>query len=123
MATIVRKSRSKRSKRSGSGSRSRSSTGPIILERSKLPGKKYRAIIGNKTINFGAKTYSDYTLHKDEERMHRYINRHKARENWTKSGIKTAGFWSRWILWNKPSLRGSIKNTQEKFKIRIINRI
>ena len=106
-----------------SRSKSVSKTDAIILEKSKLPGKKYRAIIGNKTINFGAKTYSDYTLHKDKERMHRYVNRHKARENWTKSGLKTAGFWSRWILWNKPSLRGSIRNTEDKFGIRIINRI
>jgi hypothetical protein len=104
-------------------SKSINKSGAIILEKSKLPGKKYRAIIGNKTINFGAKTYSDYTLHKDKERMHRYVSRHKSRENWTKSGIKSAGFWSKWILWNKPSLRSSIKNTEEKFGIRIINRI
>ena len=125
----VRRSRkgSARRSRKGSVRRSRSKSvsksNAIILEKSKLPGKKYRAIIGNKTVNFGAKTYSDYTLHKDKERMHRYVNRHKARENWTKSGLKTAGFWSRWILWNKPSLRGSIRNTEEKFGIRIINRI
>ena len=95
----------------------------IILERSKLPEKKYRVTIGNKTINFGAKTYSDYSIHKDKERMNRYLIRHKSRENWNKSGIKTAGFWSRWLLWNKPSFRGSINNIQDRFGVRIINRV
>jgi hypothetical protein len=54
--------------------------------------------------------------------MHRYENRHKKRENWKKSGIKTAGFWSKWILWNKPSLNRSIKDTEERFNIKIINK-
>lgn len=73
-------------------------------------GKEYN-------IKFGAKNYSDYTKHKDPERKKRYIARHKSRENWTKSGILTSGFWSRWILWNKPTLQESIKNTKEKFNI------
>ena len=104
-------------------SRSKSPKIVIILEKSKLAGKKLAVIIGNKTINFGAKGYSDYTKHKDEQRMHRYNLRHKSRENWRKSGIKSAGFWSKWILWNKPSLRGSIKDTERRFGIKIINRI
>jgi len=95
----------------------------IILEKSKVSTAKFAAIIGNKTVNFGAKGYSDYTIHKDEERMHRYENRHKKRENWKKSGINTAGFWSKWILWNKPSLIGSIKDTEKRFNIKIKNKI
>ena len=88
-----------------------------------MPEKKYKVTIGNKTVNFGAKSYSDYTIHKDKERMHRYMNRHKSRENWKKSGIKTAGFWSRWLLWNKPSFRGSVSDIQRRFSVRIINRV
>ena len=118
-----RKSRSGSRPKSSTKSRSGNKTNVIILERSKLPEKKYRVIIGNKTINFGAKTYSDYTIHKDEERMHRYVTRHKSRENWKKSGIKTAGFWSRWLLWNKPSFRGSINDIQKRFGVRITNRV
>ncbi len=30
-----------------------------------------------KTINFGAKGMSDYTIHKDPERKQRYIERHQ----------------------------------------------
>jgi hypothetical protein len=91
----------------------------IILKKSTNPDKKLVAIIGNKSVHFGAKKYSDYTLHKDKERMFRYENRHRKRENWTKSGLKTAGFWSKWILWNKPSLLGSIKDTEKRFNIKI----
>ena len=76
-------------------------------------------IIENKTIHFGSVGYSDYTKHKDEIRMKRYETRHRPRENWSKSGIQTAGFWSKWILWNKPSLSASIKDTEKRFGINI----
>ena len=95
----------------------------IILQKSKLTTKKLAVIIDGKTINFGSKGYSDLTLHKDLERMHDYERRHKSRENWRKSGIKTAGFWSKWILWNKPSLLASIRDTEKRFNIKIINKI
>lgn len=91
----------------------------ITLQKSSSPMKKYMAKIDNKTIHFGAKNYSDYTIHKDKNRMHRYISRHRSRENWKKSGIKSAGFWSKQILWNKPSLSESIKDTERRFGIKI----
>ena len=85
----------------------------IHLDKSKSKSKS------KKTIHFGAKDYSDYTKHKDPERKERYITRHKKKENWTKSGIESAGFWSRWILWNKPSFKGSITDTEKRFNINI----
>lgn len=92
----------------------------IELSKSTRKIKKWSVTINkNQTIHFGAKGYSDYTLHKDKQRMERYIQRHKSRENWKKSGIYTAGFWARWILWNKPSLKSSIKDTEERFNIKI----
>lgn len=90
------------------------------LSKSTRTDKKYMIIEPNgKIIHFGAKGYSDYTKHKDSERKKRYINRHKINENWNKSGIETAGFWSRWILWNEPSVIDSIKNLENKFNIKI----
>jgi len=91
----------------------------IILLKSPKKTKKYRVIVGGKNIDFGAKGYSDYTIHKDKERMKRYLLRHKKNENWKKTGIITAGFWSRWLLWNKPTMKESIKNIEKKFKIKI----
>ena len=50
----------------------------VIIKKSRKPDKKFDAVIdGKKTVSFGAKNYSDYTLHKDDERKTRYINRHK----------------------------------------------
>jgi hypothetical protein len=45
------------------------------------------------------------------------MKRHRLRENWSKSGIKTAGFWSRWLLWNKPTLDESIRDIEKRFHV------
>ena len=55
----------------------------IIIKPSHLSSKKYDDVIDDKkTIPFGAKGMSDYTIHKDDERKERYINRHKKAEDW-----------------------------------------
>ena len=91
----------------------------IYFSKSKNVTKKYSVLIGNKTVNFGANGYSDYTIHKDDKRKQRYINRHKGKENWGKSGIKTAGFWARWALWNKKTSATSLKDIESKFNVKI----
>jgi len=107
-----------------------SSTKVIELSRSEKPDKKFKVVVGLKTfgvkqatplktIHFGAKGMSDYTMNRDPERKRLYLKRHKARENWSKSGIRTAGFWSRWLLWNKPSLDESIRDIEKRFYVRI----
>lgn len=96
------------------------------LQKSNRSGKKYMVTVvksdGKKcTVHFGAAGMSDYTKHKDSDRMERYNQRHKSRENWGKSGICKAGFWAKWILWSKPSLGGAIAYTSRKFGITIKN--
>ena len=95
----------------------------IFLSRSSNHRKKYMVKVGNKTVHFGAKGYSDYTIHKNPERKKRYIDRHKANEDWSIKGIDTAGFWSRWLLWNETTLSKSIKSIEDKFGIKIIRRL
>lgn len=73
----------------------------------------------NKKIHFGASNYEDYTTHKDKDRRNSYLLRHVKNEIWTIKGINTAGFWARWILWNKKSIKQSIKDTEDKFGITI----
>lgn len=68
-----------------------------------------------KTVHFGAKNYSDYTIHKDPERKQRYILRHQKNENW--KDPTTAGALSLYVLWNKPSLHASISDFKKKFKL------
>ena len=90
----------------------------IVLTKSKKKDKKYDAVIdGKKTISFGQAGASDFTHHKDEQRKLRYINRHKNNENWNKSGIDTAGFWSKWLLWNLPTIKQSYDDIKKRFNI------
>ena len=93
----------------------------VIIKKSTIPKKKYTAIFYDgekkkKTIHFGAAGYSDFLKHRDEERKKRYIERHKARENW--SDPMTAGALSRFILWNKPTLRASIADYKKRFNLK-----
>ena len=101
----------------------------IYLSKSTRSGKKYMVVIppeltssGNqRTVHFGQAGASDYTKHKDKERKQRYVTRHKrGNETWTKRGIATAGFWSRWLLWGKPTLSASIHDIERRFGVRIV---
>ena len=74
------------------------------------------AIHDGPTVHFGATGYQDFTQHGDEDRKASYLARHKTREDWTLAGAKTAGFYARWILWNKPSLAESIADINRRFK-------
>ena len=44
-------------------------------------------------------------------------------QDWSKKGIHTAGFWAKHVLWSKPTIRGSVKDLQKKFDIKIIYKI
>ena len=84
--------------------------------KSDRPDKKYFIITNdNKKTYFGQASASDFTLHKDEARKQRYINRHKKNENWNNKD--TAGFWSRWLLWEKPTIKESYEYIRKKFNI------
>jgi hypothetical protein len=94
----------------------------IKLIKSPKPEKKWRVIFENGThIDFGLKGFSDYTVHKDPSQMRLYLKRHgKMGETWTIKGVKTAGFWSRWISWSSPTHEGAKKIIYKKFGIKII---
>ena len=92
----------------------------IKLIKSPKPEKKWRVIFKNDNshVDFGQKGYSDYTIHKDPKRMKRYLVRHgRMHENW--KDIKTAGFWSRWLLWSKPNIVDARRLIEHKFHVKI----
>ena len=95
-------------------------TDRYYLSKSSRAGKKYMVNTPYGLVHFGAEGYKDYTMHKDSERKQRYIDRHQAREDWSETGLNTAGFWSRWLLWNKPSISASIKDIEKTFHIKIL---
>ena len=89
----------------------------VVLTKSKKLDKKYGARIdGSKTVSFGQKGASDFTKHKNTDRKESYIDRHKKNEGWNKSGAKTAGFYNKHVLWNKPTLKESIDDINKRFK-------
>jgi len=91
------------------------------LTKSKSKNKKWN-IKNGQSINFGQKGKSDFTINKDPKRKKNYIARHKKREDWTKTGIDTAGFWAFNLLWNQTTLSKSIKDTENRFNIDIIKK-
>ena len=91
----------------------------VVISKSTNKNKKFDAVVDGKKISFGAEGYSDYTIHKDPERKERYITRHAKREDWNKSGLKTAGYWSKHLLWNKDTLTKSINDISKKHNLNI----
>lgn len=78
------------------------------------PDKKYYIITktGSK-VYFGASGYEDYTIHKNDIRKKAYISRHKKNEDWTQSGIDTAGYWSFKYLWSYPTKKEAYENIRK----------
>ena len=99
----------------------------IILQKSHRKNKRYMVIIENgkktETVHFGDSRYYNYLVHNDDQRKKLYINRHKKNETWGRRGIYTAGFWSRWLLWEKKTINKAIKNIERKFRVKIKNRL
>ena len=91
------------------------------IRKSHRPEKKWDAVFvkpdGREIVTpFGARGMSDFTKHKDVTRRARYLRRHKGMgENW--NDPTTPGALSRWVLWNKPTLRGSIKDFKRRFSL------
>lgn len=82
----------------------------------KLDKKFFIITSTGKKVYFGASAYLDFTQHKDPKRKELYIKRHsKMNENWGRNGIDTAGFWSRWYLWNLPTKQASYNDIKKRF--------
>ena len=114
------------------------------LTKNPTPTHKFRVTFDDgETVDFGARGYSDYTRHRSPKRMRAYLRRHGGRiprdlesatdaheihvralrvarsssERWSKKDIRTAGFWSRWLLWSHPSVHSAKKFMARRFSI------
>lgn len=115
----------------------------VLLHKSPKSDKKYRVTLPNgRSVDFGGKGYSDYTIHKNPLRMRLYVQRHGGtvppptgdvqnnllkvtksnKEDWSLAGVNTAGFWSRWLLWSYPSMEGARRLIKKKFGLDIVNK-
>jgi len=102
------------------------------LSKSTRKNKKYMVLINEDWVHFGDSDYEDYTIHKDKKRKENYIKRHTAHRrdrtahrrdrpalsnNW--KNINSPAFWSLNLLWNKPTIKESIKDIEKKNSVRI----
>jgi hypothetical protein len=95
-----------------------------IIQPSSRKDKKLMVVMGpNMVHHFGQAGYDDYTTTNDVVKKKAYLARHSVNEDWTKKGIHSSGFWAKHVLWAKPTIRGSIKDLQRKFGIKIIYKI
>lgn len=101
----------------------------FYLYNSDKPEKKYYIQFINpetgrsKKIYFGAAGMSDYILSGgDEEKKQRYLKRHSAMKGEQWNNPFKASFYATNLLWNKSSLSASIKDTNERYGIKIINK-
>lgn len=93
----------------------------VEIKKSTRSGKKLMGIFYDgdkkvKTIHFGDSNYSDYTIHRDEARRQRYIDRHRSSEDW--KNPMTAGTLALYILWNKPTISASIADYKRIFNFK-----
>lgn len=93
----------------------------LTLRRSRNPAKKWDALFQypngrTRRVSFGARGMSDYTKHKNVTRRGLYLKRHSGMgEHWSQPD--TPGALSRWILWNKPSLKASLADFKRRFNV------
>jgi len=90
----------------------------LVIKPSTKSDKKYMAIFYEgdkkvKTTHFGQAGADDYTITKNKEQRDRYRTRHK-KDLDTKDPTK-AGYLSWFILWNKPTIKESIKDYKKRF--------
>jgi len=81
--------------------------------------KKFRIIFSDgKHIDFGSRGASDFTINKNPDRKRSYLARHGASgQDWSVNGVRTAGFWSRWLLWNETSIPEAMRFITFRFGI------
>ena len=96
----------------------------ISIHPSSDPKKKYTALfIKNnriKKVNFGASGYPDYIQYQYDpnhayDKKMEYLKRHRPREYWNIAD--SPGALSRYILWNKPTLKESIDDYIKRFNL------
>lgn len=68
-----------------------------------------------KVVSFGSADHENFTIHKNEKRKRAYLARHK-KDLLTKDATR-AGYLSYYLLWNKPTLKESIKDYKTRFNL------
>ena len=88
----------------------------VVISKSERSDKKMKATInGKKTIHFGHSSYDDFTTHKNSKRRDNYIAR-TSKQDHSKQNVASPAWMSRFILWEKPTLKGAVESANKKYK-------
>jgi hypothetical protein len=91
----------------------------VSVVKSPNPAKKWRATFKDgdrmKHTDFGQAGAPDFTLTGDEARRDAYRTRHK--KDLDTGDYTRAGFLSYYLLWNKPTLAGSVRDYKSRFNM------
>jgi hypothetical protein len=90
------------------------------------PGKEYTALISQanarvRAVHFGAAGAQQYPDHRDDNKKRAWLARHSPRGRW--DDPFSAGFWSRWLLWNKNTLEASARDIERVRGFPVILRV
>ena len=95
----------------------------ISVQRSTRKNKKVVAKVDDTVAHFGHSAYEDYTTHQDVARKALYLARHRPREDWSLTGLKTPGFWVKHILWSEPTVQASVNALNKRYpSLRVVLR-
>ena len=97
-------------------------TGIVVLK-FKKPDKQLDARVDNKKwLHLDRKALPILQSIKIKSERH-YMLIGMKNEGWTKSGVKAAGWMSKHVLWNKPTLHASVADINKKLKFKCQNEI
>jgi hypothetical protein len=94
----------------------------LHIRKSTRNGKKLVATFDDgRSVHFGARNYGDYIYYSSinpslaKKKRVQYIARHGATESWKDPA--TPATLSRFILWEHPTLRGSVVAYKKRFRV------
>ena len=86
----------------------------VEISRSSRDDKRFKADFGGRTVHFGSKAGSTFIDHGDEKKKRAWEARHRVNENW--QDYDTAGALAKHLLWNKRSMKASVRDLNARQK-------
>ena len=86
----------------------------VEISRSSRKDKRFKAEFGGRAVHFGSKTGSTFVDHGDEKTKRAWEARHRVNEDW--ADYDSAGALSKHLLWNKRSMKASVRDLNARQK-------
>ena len=86
----------------------------VEISRGSRKDKRFKAAFGGRAVHFGSKTGSTFVDHGDEKTKRAWEARHRVNEDW--ADYDSAGALSKHLLWNKRSMKASVRDLNARQK-------